>query len=174
MAGSPTRPPSPPPRSLARYRSLPQLFLFGAEHDLYWNHTVHSAVKAVSPVDKFPAAESRLHGFVGGRFTIIFFESHSTIASYQANVPAYADRFPEWSTHGSGMAQVNTWNALAQAGYGVNLQHYTNLTQEAVKKQYGLPSDWVAHAEMVVGSPEGQPKEKTFIPDEDRFVVKGL
>jgi hypothetical protein len=40
----------------------------------------------------------------------------------QEAFPLYADRFPEFSAHASGMHQFVAWTALEAEGFGANLQ----------------------------------------------------
>ena len=103
----------------------------------------------------------------------MFFEDDAIVNQFQRNIPTYADRFPTWSEHGSAIAQINTWTAIELEGYGANLQHYGNLTSPTVVAKYGLPSTFSLKAELVFGHPEGAPKDKTFVPDEERVKVFG-
>lgn len=41
-----------------------------------------------------------------------------------ARFPNYADKFPQWADHSSGMLQYALWVALEAEGMGCNLQHY--------------------------------------------------
>lgn len=42
-----------------------------------------------------------------------------------------------------------------------------------VSKQWNIPSDWRLIAQLVFGSPEGEPKEKTQKPIEERVKIYG-
>lgn len=55
----------------------------------------------------------------------------------------YADQFPQWSEHSSGIAQAYTWIALSECGVGASLQHYGNLIQDDLRAIWGLPESWV-------------------------------
>jgi hypothetical protein len=63
--------------------------------------------------------------------------------------------------------------ALASEGFGANLQHYSPLIDEDVRKTWDLPESWTLDAQMVFGVPGDQPAEKTFAPLEDRYKVFG-
>lgn len=150
------------------------VILLGAEHEKYWNDTVLEELRKIVPDDeKFEQGKARILGFKAAYGTALFFEDGETIEQFQKNVASYADRFPEWSTHSTGMAQINTWTALEIAGYGANLQHYGNLTGPSIIKKLGLSEKYKLHAELVFGSPEGPAGDKTYINDDDRFKVLG-
>jgi predicted oxidoreductase (fatty acid repression mutant protein) len=63
--------------------------------------------------------------------------------------------------------------ALASEGFGANLQHYSPLIDEDVRKTWDLPESWKLDAQMVFGVPGSQPAEKTFAPIEGRYKVFG-
>lgn len=100
------------------------VILLGEAHDQYWNDTVLGELRKVVPDDeKFEQGKKRIDGFKAGYGTALFFEDGAVVEQFQKNIAAYADRFPEWSTHATGMAQIHTWTTLELAGYGANLQH---------------------------------------------------
>lgn len=134
---------------------------------------MHDAVKGVSPADQFEGAAKRLQGFAAARLTILFYEAETVVQEFQKKYSVYADRFPQWSEHSSGMAQINVWTALANEGLGCNLQHYGNLTEGKIASKWGLPKDWRLKAELVVGEKAGEAGEKSFMDDAERFKVFG-
>lgn len=150
-----------------------QVILFGEAHDEYWSQTVYDALKAVCPAEAFERGAQRLKGFQAGAGTVLFFEDEATVRGLQEQIALYADRFSQWSTHSSGMAQINVWTALEKAGLGANLQHYGNLTNEALAERYDLPKDWKLHAELVFGKALEPAGKKTYIVDEQRFRIYG-
>lgn len=150
-----------------------QLILFGQAHDDYWSKTVHSALRAVAPPDSFEQGAERLKGFGAGAGTVLFFEDEDAVAQWQKNVALYADRFPQWSQHASGAAQINVWTVLEQAGLGASLQHYGNLTNKEVNKMYELPEGWKLQAELVFGEPLAPAGNKDYMDDSKRFKVVG-
>lgn len=68
---------------------------------------------------------------------------------------------------------IPVWVALQSEGFGANLQHYTPLVDEGIQKQWNLPASWKLDAQLVFGTPTGEPSEKAFAPIEDRFKVFG-
>ncbi|KIS69299.1 uncharacterized protein UMAG_02642 [Mycosarcoma maydis] len=143
------------------------VLLLGDEHDEYWSKTVpealSAAIKSHGGDDKAVAgALGRLDLFKPAFGTVLFFESKSVVEAQQKNIPQYAENFPIWSQHASAIVQTNTWVALTNAGYGANLQHYGNLTQDQLKKKHNLPSDWQIVAELVFGAKTDEPKPKEY------------
>ncbi|GAC93578.1 nitroreductase [Pseudozyma hubeiensis SY62] len=143
------------------------VLLLGAEHDEYWGKTVPealtAAVKSQGGDDKaVSGAVGRLEMFKPAFGTVLFFESKAVVEGQQKNIPQYADNFPIWSQHASAIAQTNAWVALTNAGYGANLQHYGNLTQDQLKKKHNLPDDWQFTAELVFGAKTDEPKPKEY------------
>lgn len=65
------------------------------------------------------------------------------------------------------------WLALEAEGFGANLQHYSPLIDSHVQEQWNLPTSWKLDAQLVFGTPTGEPGEKTFLPLEGRFKVFG-
>jgi predicted oxidoreductase (fatty acid repression mutant protein) len=64
--------------------------------------------------------------------------------------------------------------ALQGLGFGANLQHYNPLIDETVAKTWGIPQQRKHIAQMVFGSPEGSPNDKTQTkPVNDRLKMFG-
>lgn len=89
----------------------------------------------------------------------------------QEKFPSYADNFPVWSEHSTGIAQFAVWTALAQEGVGASLQHYNPLIDEPVAREWDLPSSWKLRAQMPFGSIEAPAGDKSFIDDNQRFRI---
>jgi predicted oxidoreductase (fatty acid repression mutant protein) len=87
--------------------------------------------------------------------------------------PIYADKFPLWATQSDAMHQFALWTALEAEGLGCNIQHYNPLIDEQVAKEWNVPRDWVLNAQLVFGTPAGEPGEKTFVDLGERFKVYG-
>ncbi|NOL49146.1 nitroreductase family protein [Pelistega europaea] len=147
--------------------------LFGEAHDKLWSTTLDTLRKIV-PADTFAATEQKINGcFKAGFGTVLFFEDQDVVKGLQAKFPAYADNFPIWSEQASGIAQYAVWVALAEQGVGATLQHYNPLIDEAVAKEWGIPTSWKLRAQMPFGSIEAPAAEKTYMDDEVRFKVFG-
>jgi uncharacterized protein len=72
------------------------------------------------------------------------------------------------------MHQYAIWTALEAEGMGANLQHYNPLIDQKVQQTWGISSDWELSAQMVIGTPAGEPMQKAFMPVEgERLKVFG-
>lgn len=72
------------------------------------------------------------------------------------------------------MHQYAIWTALEAEGLGANLQHYNPLIDQKVQQTWDISTDWELSAQMVIGTPAGEPMEKTFLPVEgERLKVYG-
>lgn len=63
------------------------------------------------------------------------------------------------------------WTTLESLGFGANLQHYNPLVDEAIAKEWSLPSEWGLVAQLVFGTPAGEVAEKSFNDLEGRVKV---
>jgi len=89
----------------------------------------------------------------------------------QEQFALYADNFPVWSEHSTGIAQFAVWTALAEAGIGASLQHYNPLPDAAAAREWNIPASWKLRAQLPFGSNEAPFTEKSYIADEERFKV---
>ena len=69
------------------------------------------------------------------------------------------------------MMQFSVWTAFAIEGLGASLQHYTELIDEQVKKEFNIPESWKMLAQMPFGNIVKGAGEKEFNPIEDRVKV---
>lgn len=146
------------------------VLLLGNHHDKLWNITKESLRKVV-PADKFSSTEEKITSFFNGYGTVLFFEDNSVIESLQQQFATYKDNFPIWSQQSNGMHQFVIWTALEIEGFGVSLQHYNELIESDVKKEWSIPANWKLIAQMPFGKPTAQPGEKQFQPLEERIKV---
>lgn len=108
---------------------------------------------------------------------VLFYEDPEPIKGMQAKLPAYADRFPQWSEHTNAMHQFAIWTSLEAEGLGANLQHYNPLVDQRASEEWDIPLEWTLKAQLVFGGlPEGtreklQPKDKQ--PLEKRLLIRG-
>lgn len=146
------------------------LILFGEHSDTFWQLT-KDALRPMVPADAFVNTEKKLDGFAAGVGTVLFFEDQDVVKGMQEQFALYAENFPIWSEQGSGIAQFAVWTALSEAGIGASLQHYNPVVDEAVAKTWNIPASWKLRAQMPFGSHEAGFGEKTFIDDEQRFLI---
>ena len=149
------------------------VILFGDAHEQVWNITLETLRKIV-PAEAFAATEGKINGaFKAGFGTVLFFEDQSVVEGLQKQFPMYADNFPVWSEHSTGIAQYATWLALTEAGLGATLQHYNPIIDAEVAQTWGIPSTWKLRAQMPFGSIEAEAGAKDYMNEDDRFKVFG-
>ena len=148
------------------------VILFGDESRKLWKLAVEE-VRKVAPAEGFEKTEAKLGSFAAGVGTVLFFEDQDTIRGLQEKFALYADNFPVWSEHSTGMAQLAVWTALADVQVGASLQHYNPLIDAAVAREWNLPASWKLRAQMPFGSHAAPIGDKTFMSDAERFRVAG-
>lgn len=146
------------------------VLLLDKHHTKLWDIT-KEALRKIVPADKFSSTEEKINSFNAGYGTVVFFEDHNIVENLQKKFPTYKDNFPIWSKESSGMHQFNIWTSLELQGYGASLQHYNELIEEEVKKEWNIPGGWKMRAQMPFGKPRSHPGEKEFKPLEDRIIV---
>ena len=144
--------------------------LLGEQSDKLWDMT-KEALRKIVPADQFGPTEEKVNSFRSGYGTVLFFEDSSVVESLQQQFALYKDNFPIWSLQSSGMHQFVVWTGLEIEGFGVSLQHYGELIEKDVKKQWGVPDNWKLLAQMPFGKPTVSPDEKQFQPLEQRVKV---
>lgn len=146
------------------------ILLLGAQHDKLWEIT-KEALRKIVPAGSFAPTEEKINSFKSGYGTVLYFEDNSVVEDLQKQFPAYAHNFPMWSQQSSGMLQFVIWSGLETEGFGASLQHYTELIEDAVKKEWNIPETWKLIAQMPFGNPTFQPDAKQFQPLEERVCV---
>lgn len=153
-------------------QSTRAVILFGDAHEKLWEIT-EEALRPLTPAETFPNTQNKLAGFKNGYGTVLFFKDTDVVKGLQEQFELYADNFPDWSEQSNGIATANTWVALVDKGLGANLQHYNPVIDEAVAKEWNIPSNWKLRSQLVFGSPETPAGEKEYMNDADRFRVFG-
>lgn len=151
-------------------QSTRAVILFGNAHEKLWEMT-EEALRPLTPAEAFPNTQNKLAGFKNGYGTVLFFKDTDVVKGLQEQFELYADNFPDWSEQSNGISTANTWVALADQGLGANLQHYNPVIDDAVAKEWDIPSNWKLRAQLVFGSPETPAGEKEYMNDEDRFRI---
>ena len=146
------------------------IILLGKEHIRFWDLT-RAQLKKIVPAEKFQGTSDKLDSFSNAAGSVLFFEDQEVVKTLQEQFPSYADNFPVWSEHSTGIAQYAVWLALAEKGIGANLQHYNPIVDEDVKREWKVPSSWTLRAQMNFGSILQPAGEKTYIDDEKRFII---
>ncbi|MGG3466251.1 nitroreductase family protein [Neobacillus pocheonensis] len=146
------------------------VLLLGEHHTNLWSITTETLRKIV-PAEKFAPTEEKMNAFGSGFGTVLFFEEMAVIESFQKQFSSYAENFPVWAQQSNAMLQYVIWTSLEIEGFGASLQHYNPLIDDEVKKKWGIPSSWKMIAQMPFGKPTASPREKQFLPIEDRVKV---
>lgn len=146
------------------------VLLLDEHHTKLWDITKEALRKIVAEENFAPTGE-KIDGFSAGYGTVLFFEDNNIVEYLQGEFPTYKDNFPIWSKESSGMHQFNIWTSLQLNGYGASLQHYNELIEEDVRKEWNIPKGWTMRAQMPFGKPTSQPGEKEVKPLEDRVLV---
>ncbi len=136
----------------------------------FWQIT-EDALKLLTPADAFENTKQKLAGFAAGKGTILFYEDTAVVKGLQEQFALYADNFPIWSEHSTGIAQHSVWVALNETNIGASLQHYNPVVDEEVAQTWDIPASWKLTGQMPFGSIEGSVGEKAYMADEDRFMV---
>lgn len=146
------------------------VILYGAQHEKFWD-IVKNELQKIVPAENFAPTEAKVNSFAAGAGTVLFYEDQDVVKGLQENFALYADNFPIWSEHSTGIAQLAVWTALSEANIGASLQHYNPLPDAAVAAEWNIPASWKLRAQMPFGSHQGEFLEKEFMADEDRFIV---
>jgi predicted oxidoreductase (fatty acid repression mutant protein) len=146
------------------------VLLLEKHHDKLWD-IAKEALRKIVPAEQFGGTENKINSFKNGYGTVLFFEDTSVIESLQSQYALYKDNFPIWAQQSNGMHQFVIWTSLEIEGFGVSLQHYNEVIEEDVKKEWNIPSNWKLIAQMPFGKPTADPDEKKFNPLEDRIKV---
>ncbi|SUY62114.1 nitroreductase family protein [Clostridium sporogenes] len=146
------------------------ILLLGDKHDKLWDIT-KEALRKIVPEDKFKGTEEKINSFANGYGTVLYFEDMNVVEDLQKQFALYKDNFPIWSQQASGMHQFVIWTSLEIEGFGASLQHYNELIEEDVKKEWDIPNSWKLIAQMPFGKPVVSPDEKQYKPLEDRIRI---
>lgn len=146
------------------------VLLLGKEHDKLWDIAME-ALRKIVPADSFSSTEDKINSFKNGYGTVLYFEDNAVVESLQNQFALYKDNFPVWSQQTSGMHQFVIWTALEIEGFGASLQHYNELIENDVKKEWSIPENWKLIGQMPFGKPTTKPDEKQFSSLEERIKI---
>ncbi len=146
------------------------VLLLGDHHDKLWEYA-KDALRKIVPAEQFPDTEDKINSFKAGYGTVLFFEDNAVVEGLQERFSLYKDNFPVWSQQSNGMLQLVVWTALEAEGFGASLQHYSELIDADVKKEWNLPHNWKFIGQMPFGKPTAPPSEKPMLPLDVRVKV---
>lgn len=144
--------------------------LFGEKHDKLWDIAME-ALRKIVPEENFSSTEQKINSFKAGHGTVLYFEDFSVVESLQKQFELYKDNFPVWAEQTSGMLQFAIWTALSIEGLGATLQHYTELIEDEVKREFKIPNNWKMIGQMPFGKGTAPAGEKEFSPIENRVKI---
>lgn len=144
------------------------VILFADSHVKFWT-IVLEALRKIVPEAAFASTSGKINSFIAGAGTVLFYEDQDIVKNLQEQFELYADNFPIWSEHSTGIAQFATWTALSEAGIGASLQHYNPIVDDQAAEAFGVPANWKLRAQLVFGSIEAPAGEKEYMNDADRF-----
>lgn len=147
------------------------VILRGEEHKALWN-IVLETLRPMVPPEAFGKTQAKIDAFAGAYGTLLFLENQEKVQELQKAFPDFAQNFPGWSEHGTGMIQFIIWTALEDEGLGASLQHYNPLIDEKVKARWNLPASWKLTAQMPFGKIVAPPQEKEYMDIRERVLVK--
>lgn len=136
----------------------------GENQDKLWD-TVYDAFGG-------QVAREKIDGFKKAHGTILYFYDNETVQRLQKQFPLYADNFPIWAQQTNGMLQISIWTALRELNIGANLQHYNPVIDDAVKKLFDIPEQYVMVGQMPFGSIEEEPEPKEKEDINQRVIIK--
>lgn len=142
--------------------------LYGASHSKFWN-IVRETLRKMVPAEAFAGTDAKISSFEAGFGTVLFYEDQDTVKALQEQFALYADNFPVWSEHSTGIAQFAVWTALSEKNIGASLQHYNPIVDAEVAEVFDIPANWKLRAQLVFGSIEAPAGEKTFMENSERF-----
>lgn len=147
------------------------VLLLGESHKRFWN-IVEDVLRKKIGEERFVAMGKKIDNlFASGYGTVLFYEDWDVVEGLQKQYPEYAANMPIHSYTSGGMHQFAIWTALEEVGFGASLQHYNPIIDEAVAKEFGIPSSWHLNAQMPFGVPVNEPGAKSFKPLEERVKV---
>ncbi|MBR4355441.1 MAG: nitroreductase family protein [Elusimicrobiaceae bacterium] len=147
------------------------MVLLAEKHHLFWQ-LVLGELKKIVPPEHFIQTEEKISSFDRAFGTLLFFEDIPTIQALQRRFAIYKDNFPIWAYQSNGMLEYLIWAALAEQNIGASLQHYNPLIDKAAGKVFGIPKGWELIAQMPFGVQETPVQNKTFLPVDNRVIIK--
>jgi len=151
-------------------QAIRAVVLLKEQHKRLWDIVGEVLVERIGAERYEASTKGKIDGFRAAYGTILYFTDTAVIDQWKLAVPAYADRFAQWTDHSSGMLQSYVWSALTVEGMGANLQHYNPIIDEKVLAEWNLPKTWVLTAQAPFGipSPDWVTPEKKFNPIDER------
>lgn len=136
----------------------------GDQQDKLWD-TIYDAFGG-------KVAREKIDGFKKAHGTVLYFYDKNTVKGLQEKFPTYAANFPIWAQQANGMLQLAIWSGLRDLDIGANVQHYNPIIDDAVKKLFDVPEQYVLVAQMPFGGIGALPDAKEKENIDERVVIK--
>ncbi|MCF7923603.1 MAG: nitroreductase family protein [Candidatus Izimaplasma sp.] len=146
------------------------VLLLDEKHKLFWNQLIE-IMSNILKGEQFEKTKVKINGFKAGYGTILFFDDSSTTNGLMEKFPLYKENFKKWAIEQNGMLQSNVWLGLKTKEIGASLQHYNELVEEFVKKEFNIPEAWKLNAQMPFGNVTEAEKEKDKLEMNKRFKI---
>lgn len=142
----------------------------GSEHKKWWKIISDAALPLLQGAgeETVKAMTQRFEMFSAAYGSITFWDDEETIKASQDTHKSAAGMFPQWADHASGMLQNYVWTAVELEGLGANLQHMNMFppAEEALKKEFSIPSSWHLKANLNIG---GETTPHPEVPEKKPF-----
>ena len=133
-------------------KSARVILALGDKHNQLWD-TIYDAFGG-------KVSREKINGFRSAYGTVLYYYDSGVVKSMQEKFAPYAANFPVWANQANGMLQFTVWSALRELNIGANLQHYNPVIDDAVRKLFNVPEEWVLIAQMPFGGIEAEPEPK--------------
>lgn len=147
------------------------VLLFNEKSDRVWDIAME-ALRKVVPEESFAPTEQKINSFKAGYGTVLFYTDTNATRKLEEAFPLYAHNFPLWAQQENGSLQFVVWAGLEELGLGVSLQHYNELIEAELKKEFNIPDNLRLLAQMPFGSKVAEAQGKDYANFEERFRVE--
>lgn len=149
------------------------VLLTGDTHQKHWDLVEQALIEMIGKEAYRQSTQAKIDGaFRSGIGTILFFDNPQVTLGLQEKFPLYAANFPRWAQEVQGSHQYAVWMGLSALGFGANLQHYTGITDDAIKQLAGVDSTWNLMAQMPFGAPLSTPPTPEKLPLTETLLVR--
>ena len=147
------------------------ILLFGEKSDRVWDITME-ALRKVVPSESFKATEDKINSFKAGYGTILYYTDTDATQKLIDAFPTYANNFPIWAQQENGMLQFIIWSGLDEMGLGASLQHYNELIEDDLRKEFNIPKNLKMVAQMPFGKKLAEAGSKEYANADGRVRIE--
>lgn len=143
----------------------------GQRHRFLWDTVLAGIKREIGETEAFEKSKQKIADLSNSAGTILFFEDEAIDDDLKQRFPLYAQSISTWAQQSQGMLQLTVWTALAEAGMGASLQHYSELIEADIKEAWNINPQWRLVGQMPFGVPSSMPSPKKKIPGQERMLV---